>query len=366
MTPIEMAEVVKSIQEEFSRTAFIDLAIIEQDEEVSQLRTVLNNYIKSLNPLDQTRIIDEYFDLGPLKSLTQDLEITEIIVNGQNSIWYEKNGTLFQYDDIFLSTLTYGNIIRRLCRQSETQVNLSHPYASGTWKNFRIQIVGQPIAKDFILTMRAHPKNPWTFEKLSDKSWCSRKQIEEIESLLKTRSNFLIVGPTSAGKTSVMNACLRLVASNERVVILEDTDELDTPNESSVKLLTRFDPQNLLPAVDLSQLLRHSLRLRPDRLVLGEVRGPEAKDLLMSLATGHSGSLGTLHASSAQEALLRLEMLVQLGAPQWAQWTVRRLIQLSLHHILVCGKRPDGSRILEGIYKLSSLEEFGFLVEKIA
>jgi pilus assembly protein CpaF len=159
---------------------------------------------------------------------------------------------------------------------------------------------------------------------------------------------------------------LRELPQNERVVILEDTDELHVPNLSSTKMLTRLDPHNLLPPVDLSALLRHSLRLRPDRLVLGEVRGPEAKDLLLTLATGHSGSLGTLHATSAQEALIRLEMLVQLGAPQWAQATVRRLIQLSLHYVVVAQKKIEGARVLEGIYKITSLEEFGFLLEKIA
>ncbi|MEQ1877410.1 MAG: ATPase, T2SS/T4P/T4SS family [Bdellovibrionia bacterium] len=366
MQPNEMSSLVKRIHDEFSRKAFIDLATIENEEEgLSQLNNILNEHTNLLPATDRDRIRDEYFELGPLKTLMDDPEVTEIIVNGPESVWYEKSGRIFRHDDMFLSQLTFSNVIRRVCRQSEIQVTLAHPYASGTWRKFRIQIVGPPISKEFILTMRSRPENPWTFDRLLERSWCTEKQFQTIRALVESRSNFLVVGPTGAGKTSVLNACLRLTNPQERIVILEDTDELETPNETSVKLLTRCDPDNLLPQIDLSVLLRHSLRLRPDRLVLGEVRGPEAKDLLMTLATGHSGSLGTLHAANAQEALLRLEMLIQLGAPQWAQWTVRRLIQLSLQHIIVTGKRDDGKRVLEGIFRLSSLEDFGFLVEKI-
>ncbi|HEX4922851.1 MAG TPA: CpaF/VirB11 family protein, partial [Bdellovibrionales bacterium] len=247
-----------------------------------------------------------------------------------------------------------------------TQVTLDHPHASGTWRNFRLQVVGPPIAAGFVFTLRARPRNPWTLDRLSERGWYTEAQRKSLESLIASRSNFLVVGPTGSGKTSVLGACLKAIGERERAVILEDTDELEAPNASSLKLLTRHDPQNLLTPVDLSALLRHTLRLRPDRLVLGEVRGPEAKELLLALATGHSGSLGTLHASQAQEALLRLEMLVQLGAPQWGQATVRRLIQLSLNHIVVCKKEPTGERSLEGIYRLTSLEEFGFLVERLA
>jgi pilus assembly protein CpaF len=129
-------------------------------------------------------------------------------------------------------------------------------------------------------------------------------------------------------------------------------------------MLTRGTGSPSLPEVTLSDLVRQSLRMRPSRLIMGEVRGPEAKDLLLALATGHSGSLGTLHASDPRQALLRLEMLVQLGAPQWSVQAVRQLIQLSVDTLVVCGNE-NGHRCLKGIYKVAALESFGFLLEDI-
>ncbi|MEO0335064.1 MAG: CpaF/VirB11 family protein, partial [Pseudomonadota bacterium] len=190
----------------------------------------------------------------------------------------------------------------------------------------------------------------------------SEHQREHIESLVNNLASCLIVGPTGSGKTTLLNAILQKVPAKERIVILEDTDELASPHENSVKLLTRIDDSSQLRNFDLGDLLRESLRMRPDRIVVGEVRGQEAKELLLALSTGHSGFFGTLHASSAQEALWRLEMLVQMGAPQWAKETIRRLIFSALHEILVV-KRESGIRKIIEIKKLSGLESNGILLE---
>ena len=147
--------------------------------------------------------------------------------------------------------------------------------------------------------------------------------------------------------------------------MIEDTEELHLPNQASTKLLSRPQLSAQLPAVDLGELVKQSLRMRPQRLVVGEVRGAEAKDLLMALATGHQGSWGTLHAVDARQALLRLEMLIQLGAPQWSLPAIRQLLHLSVDAIVVCGIANE-KRQLEGIFKVASLESFGFLLEQLA
>jgi pilus assembly protein CpaF len=158
---------------------------------------------------------------------------------------------------------------------------------------------------------------------------------------------------------------LQELPQNERVVVLEDTAEIVIPNDASTRLLTRHDSHGLLPTVDLTELLRQSLRMRPDRLVVGEVRSAEAKDLLLALSTGHQGSMGTLHASSASQAILRLEMLVQLGAPHWSLTTIRRLLGLSLNGIVVVGRNAQGERKLQSIYELSAVEETGVLLDPV-
>ena len=182
--------------------------------------------------------------------------------------------------------------------------------------------------------------------------------------MIERRKNILFLGPTGCGKTTVLGACLKELASSERVVILEDTDELPRPNTASSKLLTRPQQGSTLPEVTLSDLVRQSLRMRPFRLVMGEVRGAEAKDLLLALATGHSGSMGTIHSADARQALLRLEMLVQLGAPQWSLQAIRQLIHLSVEALVVCGYE-GGQRRLHGLFQVAALESIGFLLEPI-
>ena len=154
--------------------------------------------------------------------------------------------------------------------------------------------------------------------------------------------------------------------SNERVILIEDTQELALPNSASTRLLTRKDAQGVLPIIDQMELVKQSLRMRPDRIVMGEIRGAEAKDLLMALSTGHSGSFATLHATDPQQALLRLEMLIQLGASFWSLEAIRNLIFLSLQNVIVVGRSPSGVRVLKGIYVLSSRETSGILVERLA
>ncbi len=312
------------------------------------------------------RILAEYFSFGPLESLLVDSEVTEILVNGPESIWYEKQGRLQKHPDLFLSEVTYTNSLHRLCEQSRCQSTVEYPATTGQFKEFRLTLVRQELTRNHHhLSLRRHPKNPWTLAKLEEQKWASETEIAKLRKMIAMKKNFLIAGGTGTGKTSLINALLQEIPANERAIVIEDIPEIELPNSSCMKMITREDPQGLLKTIDQSELLRHSLRLRPDRIVMGEIRGAEAKDLLMALATGHSGSFGTLHACDPRQALIRLEMLIQIGAPQWSLQAIRRLIHLSLDYILVVEKITNGNRKLQGAYRICSLEENGFLVEKI-
>jgi pilus assembly protein CpaF len=311
------------------------------------------------------RLEHEYFDAGPLVSLFSDSEITEIIVNGPESIWIERHGRLSRVDDRFLSALTYRNFISRMCREAQMIATLDRPFADGCWRGSRVHLIIPPASGEFaVVTLRRHPENPWTLGRLAEKNWASPSGFQTLKRLVTEKKNFLVVGGTGSGKTSVLNACLLEVGA-DRVVTIEDTSELKLPNDASTKLLTRHDPQGHLREIDQTELLRQALRMRPDRLVLGEIRGGEAKDLLMAFATGHTGCMGTMHADNARQALIRLEMLVQLGAPQWNLHAVRSLIHLSLHAVVVIGRRESGEREMEGVFRIASLEDNGFLLEKM-
>jgi pilus assembly protein CpaF len=331
-----------------------------------KIRSLITKKIHSLSSSEQKRIFEEFLGNGPISSYLEDDQINEIIILSYDLVWIEKNGKLEKADDHFLSPLTYQQFVERLCQNSGLKLDLEYPCANGSYNGFRIQIVGENLTQGSnLICLRKHPKSPWTLDKLFQNHWCQDFQLEIIKKIIYLKKNFLVVGGTSTGKTSFLNACLNLLSENERVVLIEDTSELNIPNQVSNKLITRFDAQNILPNIDQSELIRQSLRLRPDRLVVGEVRGGEAKDLLMALSTGHEGSFGSLHANSAAQALIRLEMLVQLGAPNWGLHAIRNLISLSLDYVFVLEKKPGCGRRLQAIYRLVSLEQTGFLLEKI-
>lgn len=334
-------------------------------QNAEKFRQTLEAALSHENETLQKRILAEYFSYGPLDDLLELQDVSEILVNGPDSIWYESQGRLFSYEDTFLSETSYVNCLYRLCEQAHCQSTVEFPTATGHFKDFRLTFVRQELTRNHHhLSLRRHPKNPWTLEALQRHEWAHAKEVEFLKDLIKTRKNFLIIGSTGSGKTSLINALLDTLATNERAIVIEDTPEIALPNSSCMKMITREDPQGILKPVTQSDLLRHTLRLRPDRIVMGEIRGAEAKDLLMALATGHGGSFGTLHASDPRQALIRLEMLIQMGAPQWSLQAVRRLIHLSLDYILVVEKSPEGKRKFQGGYKICSLEENGFLVEK--
>lgn len=355
--------VVQDICQRIKVTSSIDLISIESNQ--NQLENLLTEATAQLNEDLRLRVRGEFVGHGPLGPLLDDEEITEIIINSWKDIWFEKGGQFYESKDSFLSQTTFHSYIQRLCRDLKTQITFDQPFICETKENLRVHIVAPSVSgRDYNLSIRKHRQRRLTYYDLLSSNSISQSQLDFIRKAIEERKNFLVVGPTGSGKTTFLNCCLTMIESSERIVIIEDTSELSIPNGLSSKLLTRKDSQGLLSPIDLTDLIKESLRMRPDRLVLGEVRGPEAKDLLLALSTGHEGSIGTLHAVSAQEALIRLEMLIQLGAPQWSLDAIRRLIYFSLNYIVCLERNKSGHRSVKGIHKLAGLESFGFLLEK--
>jgi pilus assembly protein CpaF len=315
----------------------------------------------------QARLNEEYVGEGPLRVLLEDNDITEVIINRFDSIWIEIRGKLVRSDDTFLSEHTYDNFLQRLYLEIGLEPTLPNPFIDSSWNGNRLHIIGTYSSDTpwVRITIRKHKKTNWSLNELQFRCWANPKEIQFLHQLVKARKNILVIGPTGSGKTSVLKAFLNECEPNERIVVLEDSREIDSPNLSSTHLLTRYDSRNIMSQISLTDLVRQSLRMRPDRIVVGEVRGGEAKDLLMALATGHEGSAGTLHAADAHQALIRLEMLVQMGASHWNLQSIRRLIHLSIDYLIVCCRNAGGERKLAGIHQLISIEESGIIIERI-
>jgi pilus assembly protein CpaF len=333
---------------------------INRDRDVA-LETCLAKATVGLSESSKRRVLEELFEFGPLHSAIADEQVTEIMILSPETIWLERNGKLVPHKDRFLNHTTFRSFVHRLAREARTNTDETQPFANGRWKDFRIHVAGLPIVSDVPnITFRRIRNKKWSLVELKELGWIDDIGEKILEKIVDEKSNVLVVGATGAGKTSALSACLNLTDSNERIVLIEDTDEIAVPNTVSTKLLSK--PARVAGDTEfgLGDLLKHCLRMRPDRIVMGEVRGGEAKDLLMAFATGHRGCWGTLHAATPREALLRLEMLVQMGAPQWTTHTVRSLIHSSIDFIIVAEKDENGKRRLGSIHQVASLEDIGF------
>ena len=341
---------------------FSELTAQEQKQKRQELLIEIQ---QKLDAKLHVRLEREILQFGPLETLLADEDISEILVNSADAVWFEKGGRLHKADDLFFDHDSYKRILDKICDEAQVHVTLERPHADGKFRDFRVSLVGPGMtSNEYHLSLRRHPKNPWTLERLAKMNWCSDQDFNNLKDLIHEQKNFLVVGGTGSGKTSLLSALLQEVHDHERVILIEDTWELPQPNDASIRLLTRPPVSKGLDEITQTDLIKKSLRLRPDRLVMGEIRGAEAKDFLLMLSTGHQGSMGTLHANDPQQALARLEMLVQMGAPEWSLMTIRRLIFLSLQNIVIVERTTQGERKLKGIYQLQSLEEWGFLIEK--
>ena len=327
-------------------------------------QTLVDEKTRDLEEETRARIFSELFGWGPIEKLKERKDIFDIIIQGPNKIFFETPQGLQNHHDCFLSERSFKNFVDRITAEAGILVDQKEPFGNGKVGPYRVHIIIPPAANEVTITLRQHNSKVFSFTDLLEQGFLSSTTMKLFEKNLHERKNFLIVGPTGSGKTTLLNSFLYHCKSDQRIVIIEDTDELKSIHPKASKLLSReLCPPSLNP-YNMGDLVKQALRMRPDRLVIGEVRGGEAKDLLMALATGHSGSLGTLHADSAHQAILRLEMLIQMGAPQWSLHSIRQLIQMSLDYIVVLKENRLDKGVKE-ICKLGSLESFGLLLEPL-
>jgi len=302
-----------------------------------------------------------------INALLKDQNVTEIIMPHDNKIIYEKDGKLEIINKAWTDKNLREELKKSIINELTKAPSYENPMATGVWKNFRVQVLSPPvIAAGLSIQLRRFACNE-AFKSFNSEDWCEKSDAD-LENIFKdkfeNKSNFLIVGATGCGKTTLLKSLLFTHCLEDRLVCLEDTPELPQLNEFSANLKTYFSSSPEVPHIDLNDLVQTSLRLRPDRLIMGEMRGKEAASFLLMLSTGHKGSGATLHAESPLDALYRLEMLTQLSNT-WSVQTVRKLIYSALDMIIVVKRNPQGKRIIEEVAEIAGLESDGFLIHSL-
>ncbi len=294
------------------------------------------------------KIADRVLGLGPLEPLLADPMVTDILVNGPDDIWVDRGGVQTRVDARFAGEADMLAAVERVIAPLGLRVDRSSPMVDARLSDgSRIHVVIPPAAVDHpVIAIRRFTQTVATLDELVTVGSATTAQVETLTQAMAERRTVLVSGGTGTGKTTLLNLLAGLIPIGERVVTIEDAAELRIPGHR-VRLEAHPANPEGMGAITIRQLLRSALRLRPDRIIVGEVRGKEALDLIWALNTGHRGSLSTIHANTPQEALWRLETLA-LSAGDTSELAVRRQL-LAAIDLVVQMERQDGSRVVSGI-----------------
>ncbi len=306
-------------------------------------------------------LYDSFRRLDVLSEALDDPEVTEIMVNGYDQIYLEKHGELVQFEKTFSTPEKLEDVIQQIVAKVNRRVNEANPMADARLEDgSRVNIILPPIALNGpILTIRRFAKHPPNMKQLIKWGALSEDVAKFLANLVKARYNIFISGGTGSGKTTFLGALAEYIPENERVVTIEDSAELRLYHiQNLVRLESRNASQEGKYEVTIRDLIRNSLRIRPDRIVVGEVRGAEALDMLQAMNTGHDGSLSTGHANSAQDMITRLETMVLMGV-ELPLAAIRGQIASAIDIIIHLGRLRDRSRKVLSIQEITGLDERG-------
>lgn len=299
---------------------------------------------------------------GLLDAIIKDDTITEVMINGHQNIFIEKNGRLTKLDKQFESQRRLEDIIQRIVGLAGREVNQANPICDTRLPDgSRVNVVLPPIALcGPTITIRKFSKEPMTIEKLIQYGSITQEIADKLEILVKAKYNIFICGGTGSGKTTFLNALSNYIPKDERVITIEDSAELQIVGvENLVSLETRNANASGAGQITIRDLIKSSLRMRPERIVVGEVRGGEALDMLQAMNTGHDGSLSTGHANSTRDMLSRLETMVLQGADGLPLEAIRQQIASAVDIIIHLSRLRDHSRKTMAISEILGLDEKG-------
>jgi pilus assembly protein CpaF len=303
-------------------------------------------------------VLDEVFGLGPLEALLQDSTISDILVNTHKAVYVERQGVLELTGVTFRDDAHLMHIIDKIVSQVGRRIDESTPMVDARLRDgSRVNAIIPPLAVDGpLLSIRRFSTDKLMPNDLVERKTMTPGIMALLEGAVRARLNIIVSGGTGAGKTTLLNALSAFISPRERIVTIEDAAELQLKQPHVVRLETR--PANLegQGAVRQRELLINSLRMRPDRIIIGEVRGEEALDMLQAMNTGHDGSLTTIHANSPRDALSRLEVMVSLANGNMQLHAIRQQVASAVHLVVQAARLSDGSRRVVNLTEITGLE----------
>ncbi len=304
-------------------------------------------------------LIHEFMGLGPLEPLLEDPTINDILVNSYDRVYVERFGLLEKSKVRFRDERHLLRIIDKIVTQVGRRIDESQPWVDARLEDgSRVNAIIRPCSVDGpALSIRKFARNPLTISRLVEQGSLNEQAAKLLEALVEARLNILISGGTGTGKTTMLNAVSSFIDDNQRIVTIEDAAELQLQQEHVVRLETR--PANTEGTGVISQrdLVRNALRMRPDRIIVGEVRGAECFDMLQAMNTGHEGSMTTIHANSARDALGRVEQMVTMLGADLPVKTIRSQIASAIHIVVQLSRMSDGSRRVVSVSEITGMEE---------
>ncbi|MFN0087942.1 MAG: CpaF family protein [Blastocatellia bacterium] len=306
----------------------------------------------------QTDVLNELFGLGPLEPLLADKTISDILVNGARSVYIERRGRLEKADIAFRNDAHLLQIIDRIVSRIGRRVDESSPMVDARLMDgSRVNAIIPPLALDGpVLSIRRFGVDPLQIKDLLELKALTPPLVQLLEACVKSRLNVLISGGTGAGKTTLMNCLSSFIPHNERLVTIEDSAELLLQQPHVVRLETR--PPNIEGKGEVTQrsLMRNALRMRPDRIIIGEVRGEESVDMLQAMNTGHDGGMTTIHANTPRDALSRLETMIAMANLRISDKAMRQQISSAINMIVQVSRMGDGSRKIMSVSEIVGME----------
>lgn len=328
----------------------IDLAIAQKPEDKPSLR---------VRRATRKEVFYALRGMDVLQELVDDPQVTEIMVNGYKHIFFEKQGRIFQWDKSFSSKEKLEDLIQSIVASANRMVNEASPIVDSRLRDgSRVNIVLSPIALDgSVITIRKFPQKPMQMEDLLRLGSLSEEMAALLRALVQAGYNIFVSGGTGSGKTTFLNALSGYIPETERVITIEDSAELQLHNiRNLVRLETRLANMEKVSEISIRHLIRAALRMRPDRIIVGECRGAEALDMLQAMNTGHDGSLSTGHANSCRDMVRRLETMVLMGM-ELPLGAIRAQIASGIDIFVHLGRLRDRSRRVLDIMEIDGMEQ---------